>query len=412
MCTNQEIDTSGFTKVLGSGGFGLVLYNPSTNLVAKFIYKTSDCEQASIEAGYHRMVYDSFLEWKSVHSTDQINIVKPCGYRDAPIVWNNTVFKCSYVMGLIKPVTGRKSLVHIILKNDQSHLFNREIGRVYTEPVSDKNPSRGFFGTCDYITENILNNPSINSGNIRSCSDLAHLMGILFGIAVFGAELYPKDAEYVLSSDDNGVLTVTMLDFGMFGKMDLINQKNLDDYLTMIKFTISEMDIYFPYESVVDNPDSEEPRLFQHLVSGFKQAAEFYIPRKQNEIVQESLRILLEKFLTPSDFSPIMSVIPVTNITKLARDNREFRTTVNTTEKSELVVMSLKPGQEIGSETHRDSDQTTVIVSGAGLAVLNGKKYPVSGNDLILIPAGTKHNIVNTSKREHLKLYTIYSPPE
>ena len=58
MCTDQEIDTSGFTKVLGSGGFGLVLYNPATNLVAKFIYKTSDCEQASIEAGYHRAVVD------------------------------------------------------------------------------------------------------------------------------------------------------------------------------------------------------------------------------------------------------------------------------------------------------------------------------------------------------------------
>ena len=413
MTTTEEIDTLGFTQVLGSGGFGLVLYNPEKKMVAKFIYKTSDCDQASVEAGYHRKVYTSFRKWKIAHPNDQINIVKPYGYRDEPITWQGKEFKCSYIMDLIKPVSGRSSLVHIILKNDQSQLFNREIGRVYTEPISVKNPSRGFFATCDYITENIIENPMVNTGNIRSCYDLSRLMGILFGIAVFGAELYPKDAEYVLS-DVKGILTVTMLDFGMFGKMDLDSGDSslLDEYAYMIKNTISEMDIYFPYESLIDDPDSKEPELFQHLVSGFKEAADFYIPQKSSIVVQKSLRILLDKFLIPSDFSPIKSDTYVTNISKLARENKQFKSTVHTTKNSELVVMSLKPGQQIGVEIHSESDQTTVIVSGKGTALLNGKKYDVSAGSIILIPAGTRHNITNTSKREYLKLYTIYAPPE
>ena len=79
---------------------------------------------------------------------------------------------------------------------------------------------------------------------------------------------------------------------------------------------------------------------------------------------------------------------------------------------SQLVLMALKPGEEIGVETHDDIDQFIRVESGQGKAVLNGKEYPLEDGSAVVIPAGTEHNVINTSSSESLKLYTIYSPPE
>jgi mannose-6-phosphate isomerase-like protein (cupin superfamily) len=101
----------------------------------------------------------------------------------------------------------------------------------------------------------------------------------------------------------------------------------------------------------------------------------------------------------------------LTDIEQAATQNEHFRKVLFTAEHSQLVLMSLKPGEEIGMETHH-LDQFIRIEAGQGTAQLNGKDYPIQDGSAVVIPAGTKHNIVNSGKQGALKLYTIYSPPE
>jgi mannose-6-phosphate isomerase-like protein (cupin superfamily) len=101
----------------------------------------------------------------------------------------------------------------------------------------------------------------------------------------------------------------------------------------------------------------------------------------------------------------------VANIEKLTQENENFRQVLYTAKHSQLVLMALKPGQDIGSEVHH-LDQFLRIESGAGKAVLNGVEYPIEDGSAIVVPAGTEHNFINTSDSEWMKLYTVYSPPE
>ncbi|MFO7554306.1 MAG: cupin domain-containing protein [Desulfobacterales bacterium] len=101
----------------------------------------------------------------------------------------------------------------------------------------------------------------------------------------------------------------------------------------------------------------------------------------------------------------------VINIEKATRQNDSFRKVLNTAKHSQLVVMSLLPGEEIGTEVH-DLDQFIRFESGRGKVILNGKEHQVSDDWAVLIPAGVEHNVINTSDKEKMKLYSIYSPPE
>lgn len=98
------------------------------------------------------------------------------------------------------------------------------------------------------------------------------------------------------------------------------------------------------------------------------------------------------------------------NIFQLTGDNSYFRQEILTGEHSQLVLMSVEPGEDIGEETHA-VDQVLVFVSGQGEAVLDGERSPIGPNSLVVVPAGTLHNFVNTGQ-EPLKLFTIYAPPE
>ena len=100
----------------------------------------------------------------------------------------------------------------------------------------------------------------------------------------------------------------------------------------------------------------------------------------------------------------------VIDIEKATVENTNFRTVLYTAKNSQLVVMSLKPGEEIGEETHT-LDQFIRIEQGEGKAILDDVEHNIGPDFAIVIPAGTKHNIVNSSASE-MKLYTIYSPPE
>ena len=101
-----------------------------------------------------------------------------------------------------------------------------------------------------------------------------------------------------------------------------------------------------------------------------------------------------------------------TSLEKKTRENTDFRQVVYTGKHSQLVLMSLKPGEEIGEESHTGVDQFFNVVKGSGLVVIDGRKHHIYGGSGVVVPAGAKHNIINSSKTTELKLSTIYSPPE
>jgi len=98
------------------------------------------------------------------------------------------------------------------------------------------------------------------------------------------------------------------------------------------------------------------------------------------------------------------------NIEKAATTNDNFRKVLYTSSHSQLVLMNLKQKEEIGEETHHDNDQFFRIESGQGKCLIDGNEYELKSGDAIVIPAGAKHNIINTSEVAALKMYTIYSP--
>ena len=104
--------------------------------------------------------------------------------------------------------------------------------------------------------------------------------------------------------------------------------------------------------------------------------------------------------------------MPVFNkdIVALTRANTYFRQEILTNEHSQVVLMSVEPGDDVGEETH-DVDQVLVFVEGEGESVLNGERGRIGAGSLVSVPAGTRHNFINTGTTP-LKLYTVYAPPE
>jgi mannose-6-phosphate isomerase-like protein (cupin superfamily) len=102
----------------------------------------------------------------------------------------------------------------------------------------------------------------------------------------------------------------------------------------------------------------------------------------------------------------------VGDIEKLTEDNEYFRQVLFTGKYAQLVVMCLQPGEEIGNEVHHTVDQFFRIEEGEAKFVFSGKEeHVVKSGDAVIVPAGTFHNVINTSSKEELKLYTLYSPP-
>lgn len=99
-----------------------------------------------------------------------------------------------------------------------------------------------------------------------------------------------------------------------------------------------------------------------------------------------------------------------TNIEKETLENENFRKVLYTSKHSQLVLMSLRPNEEIGMEVHPDNDQFFRFEKGEGKVIIDDNEYLVSDGSAIVVPAGAHHNVINTSSTEPLKLYTIYSP--
>ena len=100
------------------------------------------------------------------------------------------------------------------------------------------------------------------------------------------------------------------------------------------------------------------------------------------------------------------------NIEEATLRNTYFRQVLFTGPKSQLVLMALQPGEDIGLETHSDTDQFIRVEAGQAQAMIGGQAYTLEDGSAIVIPAGSEHNVTNTSTTTILKLYTIYTPPE
>lgn len=100
----------------------------------------------------------------------------------------------------------------------------------------------------------------------------------------------------------------------------------------------------------------------------------------------------------------------ITNIVRTADENQNFRTVLHTTGKSQLVVMRIQAGCDIGEETHAHVEQILYFQSGNGKAVLDGQESPIGSGDVIIVPPGTRHNFINTGT-EPLVVVTVYVPP-
>lgn len=98
------------------------------------------------------------------------------------------------------------------------------------------------------------------------------------------------------------------------------------------------------------------------------------------------------------------------NIEKDTLGNDDFRRVLYTGRHSQLVLMCLQPREEIGMEIHPDNDQFFRFEKGNGKCIIDGNEYEVTDGDAIIVPAGAKHNVINTSTKAELKLYTLYSP--
>jgi mannose-6-phosphate isomerase-like protein (cupin superfamily) len=101
----------------------------------------------------------------------------------------------------------------------------------------------------------------------------------------------------------------------------------------------------------------------------------------------------------------------IANIEKLTLANNNFRTVLYTASHCQLVVMTISPGSDIGEEVHEENDQFFRVEKGTGQVIIDGVAHDIADGSAVIVPAGAKHNLINSSATEPLRLYTLYSPP-
>lgn len=135
--------------------------------------------------------------------------------------------------------------------------------------------------------------------------------------------------------------------------------------------------------------------------------------KNQNAMIQNTYEheiITFDEYMNESVFETSVKKGFYTNIEQDTLDNDNFRHVVYTGEQLQLVLMTLQPGEDIGEEVHNDTDQFFRFDAGNGKCIINGHEYNVKDGDCVIIPAGSKHNIINSGTKA-LQMYTIYAPP-
>jgi hypothetical protein len=255
-----------FTKIIGSGGFGLIVKHKSMPVVMKLLYD-GNCDDSKIEFEKHYNIYSAFslaskklsIEYSNLASNyKEICVSRPLAFENRKIEMFDKIFACYYLMSFLNPLTlnNNSSLYHII-NDEYKSTVDKSLGRVYSLPISENNPSRGFFASYSYITDVIF--PSLTEdqkGVLNNIDVLIQYMGFSFGLITFVAEYFPKDVEYTLGTTDEGKLCFCVLDFGMTSKLDFnfdtpLGPRQRETQLKRIaKDLLNEfdVDIYFPTE--------------------------------------------------------------------------------------------------------------------------------------------------------------------
>jgi|LauGreDrversion4_2_1035121.scaffolds.fasta_scaffold19317_7 hypothetical protein len=273
-------------EVIGSGGFGKIIYKKDDDKVIKLIYTLDDCFIGEIEYKKHLNIYEKIKTLLSYNNSLQISTPKPIGFLNHKLAYDKNVYGCGYIMKYMPHLEIIDGLIHIIFKSEHKKIFNRLVGRKYNEEISKDNPSRGFFADIDYIEEIIL--PSIPSQlkkRIKDGNDISLNMGILYGTCIFGGKMMPIDAEYVLSFENNE-LTVSLIDYGMFSDLAY----NIDEFISM-RDQIEEIDLYFPYS------DDNRKSYYENFIKGILSSALFFINLEEDVNTKNKLIKLAKTFI-------------------------------------------------------------------------------------------------------------------
>ena len=150
-----NIDDSKY-DVIGSGGFGKIIYNKDNDSVIKLIYTLDDCFTGELEYKKHMKTYNKIKELLSYNENLQISTSEPLGFLNDKVLFDGQLYGCGYSMKYIPHLKVLDGLIHIIFKSEHKKNFNRYVGRRYNEEISKDNPSRGFFADIQYIEDNIL----------------------------------------------------------------------------------------------------------------------------------------------------------------------------------------------------------------------------------------------------------------
>ena len=138
------------------------------------------------------------------------------------------------------------------------------------------------------------------------------------------------------------------------------------------------------------------------------------VPRKWSLIIIGIVAIIFAAMIAISAMAPENQASKKmsyhSNITNDAQENENFRQVMFTGKNSQLVIMSIPPGGEVGKETHKYTEQTLFFLSGTGMGELDGKQFPIIPGDVVIVVPGTEHNFWNTGA-DALKIYTVYAPP-
>ena len=199
-----------YKKIIGGGGFGIVKTGeepPYEGIAVKFLYKDK-CPNAKLEYLINKAIYSSFHALLKCQHFPNFSVVKPINFvEDGPV---SNGFSCAVIMERLRFPINPEYAIHIAVNDIVPP------SKINTLIYADKVP-RGYFYDFDHIEEIIKKHPF---GSIKRMEDVIYRIGLLDGICIFGARILPRDAEYVLSIY-NEVLFVTMIDFGMFERIDV-----------------------------------------------------------------------------------------------------------------------------------------------------------------------------------------------
>lgn len=301
----EPFNIDNYNVIIGSGGFGIIYKNNINDTVIKLLYSAKSCSQSKHEFDIHKYIFLEMCKYKQKNCDNknyinQIYTSTPIDFQDYKIVKNDNLYTCGYRMTFIHPLpllNGiSNTLYHIILKSEYKPMIDKIIGKLYVEPISDKNPARGFFASTNYIENKIL--PLLSQSmkkNIINIDDIAFRMGFLFSFMIFLCEYNPMDIEYVLCLNNNKELAIGILDFGMVSKIEfnisaltqeLINEK-LDSIAENI-ILIHDTDLYFPYYN---------DKGFKSFMTGTKYGFDYSISIEDNVAIINNKTYVYNKYV-------------------------------------------------------------------------------------------------------------------